>query len=433
MEANVSSAPEIVVLARERSDLAPMDRWFPDVHVRAVIAGEALAAFGGPDEAAAVVEDYDATGEVETAVYAAHARCPITCLIAPHAHDAVRAARMREYLQLPGQDPESAVAFSDLVVMRGIWRMAGLPTVSSAPVESATDLVEYAARHDFPLRVQPRHSASPARGRVLHSDQDVDAWLGRDWRLAPGTRSTWMIEAHTGGRYLAVDGLWHHGMLEIAWVSTIPDPHLTESGGQPVQITAMLDLDDELVTRCRVLAGDALRMLPDPGPMAVHVELRITAGRILLDRASVGLGTPATATMYERAFDLNLLRRATIAQVDPLGLTTMTRPIPVRQAGYVSVPRRTGRVRALPRLLPGDFASSWLVSVDWYVQPGDLVGPDARLDQPAVVAVATGENRAQVLARLAAFAAWAQENVHYTTPRAPELPVHTDPRVQAAA
>jgi hypothetical protein len=117
--------------------------------------------------------DYATSFAVERAVLALAKRTEITGLVAVAAADLVRAAALRDYLGLPGQRREDALAFVDPLATREHLDRAGVPTVPGGPVSRVSDLYWYAHLWGYPLRIRQRNEPGWPTAAELSSEADI--------------------------------------------------------------------------------------------------------------------------------------------------------------------------------------------------------------------------------------------------------------------
>ena len=362
------------------------------------------------------VSDYDDSAQVELAARRAHRIRACTHLVSISEWDVLRAARLRDHLDLPGQRYASAAAFRDKALMKQLWSEHGVPTLAHARIEMPSDLVDFADRVGAVV-VKPRRAAGSRGVAVLHDRRRVHAWLAQHWTIRSGDFSPWLAEPYVRGRMIQVDGLIEHGRMTLAWPTEIGSLlGWQHENATPVH-AVMLDADDPLVDQTQDLVRRALAALPVPTFTAFHAEMWLTEhDGLLMNEVASRVGGAGTARMISRAFGINLHRRALRGAV--YGEAGDAVPVrPHASAGFAMVPRRRGRVvRVDPR--PAWLDPAWLPYCSIRVAEGEDSPPPLSSVDAAAHFVAVGDRGSQVAERLARATDWASKAIAYEQPAA---------------
>jgi len=99
--------------------------------------------------------DYARSAEVDRAVLDLAGR-PLSAVVATAPADLIRAAALREHLDLPGQHREDAITFADGVALRQVLAWSGVPVVPVEPVDRVADVYLSASRWGYPVHVRRR-------------------------------------------------------------------------------------------------------------------------------------------------------------------------------------------------------------------------------------------------------------------------------------
>ena len=183
------------------------------------------------DEAIAV-RFHDDAGSLD-AVLASAREQPIDGVLVVGDRPTVLAARVAHALGLPGHPPEAAEAARNKHLTRERLRAARLPVPWFVDVPIDADPDATAATLSFPCVVKPL-ALSGSRGVMRADDQAGFAAAFRRLRAllaspdVRGERSdlhdTALVEGFIPGREFAVEGLCHHGELQVLAVFDKPDP-----------------------------------------------------------------------------------------------------------------------------------------------------------------------------------------------------------------
>jgi Carbamoyl-phosphate synthase L chain, ATP binding domain len=409
-------ACEVLLLTRRPLSMFPVWEWIPEANVRVIASAEyGTEAVAGPD-AVDFVDGYAYSANVDLAVLRASRHRPIDHLIVFAEHDVARAAALREYLHLPGQRWASAESYRDKAVMKAAWQRAGLPIPAFSAVEAPADLFTFARQHGYPVVVKPRRASGSVGVAVLTDEDDTAAWLAKNWRVPLGASFPWMAESFVAGRMLQVDGIWTGLRAEINWPTSV-DTLLGWMWGDSC-VSMCLEADDPLVPPVQDLVTTALRALPGTdGPIVYHAEVWVRDdGHLAMNEVAARIGGGQTREIVCTAFGVDLIERFVRGTVDA---EVFTDPAPIRpqlQVGVLEVPPRAGEVIAIDDV-PRELANApWLRSLTIAVKQGRRYrGPENSSDF-AAACLAVGASPAEVGARLAEFAAWAEASIHYKPP-----------------
>ena len=231
-------------------------------------------------------------------ILAAAALRPLDGVLVLGDRPTVIGARVAEALRIAGHPPEAAAIARHKQRTRERLRAAGLPVPWFVATTSAADPLVVAASIRYPAVIKPV-ALSGSRG-VMRAD-GADAFVVAFRRLqallqSPDIRSerseaheTVLIEGFIPGREYALEGLLHHGVLQVLAIFDKPDPldgpffeetiYVTPSSAGAAGSAAMVDA----VTR----AAEAIGLHHGP----VHAECRVNQqGVFVLEVAARPIG-----------------------------------------------------------------------------------------------------------------------------------------------
>lgn len=232
---------------------------------------------------------YDENRSVRS-ILASSAERPVDGVVVVGDRPAVIGARVLEALGLPGHPPAAAAAAGNKQQTRECFRAAGLLVPWVVTTTIAADPHVLAASLEYPCVVKPV-ALSGSRG-VMRVD-DPEGFVAAFTRLVALLRSpdilserrqaheAVLIEGFIPGREYAIEGLLHHGRLQVLTIFDKPDPldgpffeetlYVTPSGADPrVQ---------EAIEQAVARAAAAIGLCHGP----IHAECRV-------DEASKGKG-----------------------------------------------------------------------------------------------------------------------------------------------
>lgn len=395
------------VLVLNRFGLSAMDYagWLgPDVEVYLLTSADTVQ-----DDAlrrcadSRVVKSYADDPAVELLALDWHAAVRFDAVVAMSEFDLLRAARLREAMRLPGQQPAGAEAYRDKLRMKHVLRAAGVPVVRHAPVDFATDLLRFASTLDGPVVVKPRRGAASVGVHVLRGDEDVREYIRTAPELRGDAPAHLLAEEFLEHDLLHVDGAWRDGEFVLAW----PSRATSQLGFHDSEtlFSSMLETHDPRVQPALDLARRSLRALPTPDVSLFHAELFHTPTGMLVNEIGCRMGGGRIKTAMEVAFGVNLeewyVRNALSAVPWVAG-----RRAPDPLAGFAIVPPAPGRLEFAPEQCPVPGVRRYKIEVPL---GSELTAARANCDAMASVTV-EGITADEVHDRLDAASAWVTQN-----------------------
>ncbi|MFF1508322.1 ATP-grasp domain-containing protein [Streptomyces sp. NPDC058326] len=387
-----------LILNRSALAIRPYREWIGEGHrlvlltdARALSAddtvrAEQLASF---DETVALAEYHDSVA-VEREALRLHAEFGFDEIIALSEFDLLRAARLRELLELPGQTERSAAAFRDKLVMKDLLAAAGVPLAPYAAVPDATSLVRFTREHGFPVVVKPRRGGGSMGVEVLHDENELWDYATRFPGLGTDDPSPLLVESYVEHELFHIDGLLVDGEIQLIWPSSQGTTTcLGMLEGQMLH-SAMLDADDPRLDDLRTLTTTALDTLPTPPTTIFHAEIFGTPDGLLFNEIACRMAGGRIEEQIRLGFGVHLPKlyvRALTGHPLPRIPTE-----PARIGGLALFPPRPGLLHAVPGecRIPG--ISSFTVSV----AAGTRLGPAHASVDNFASALAVGATRAEV-------------------------------------
>lgn len=125
------------------------------------------------------VMEFEDIGEnhlVELAVLDLRKDYNIKKIIVLEEHDIIRAAQLREYLNIEGQNLESALLFRDKFLLK--QRVRGkIPVADYRLVESPIDIKEFIDEYDFPVVMKPRDGMGSIDVSIIRNLSELNLWV----------------------------------------------------------------------------------------------------------------------------------------------------------------------------------------------------------------------------------------------------------------
>ncbi|MDA3136846.1 ATP-grasp domain-containing protein [Pseudomonas syringae] len=147
------------------------------------------------------LEDLDVGSQVEATALALAVDAKFSRILPHSEFDLIRAARLREYLGIPGQSLESAIAYRDKVVMKEYMTHADIPVARFKRVQSSLDIMAFIDKYGYPCVVKPVDGCSSKGVRVIKDRSNLVELFNEP------TLDGYMIESFVEGRMFHVNGV----------------------------------------------------------------------------------------------------------------------------------------------------------------------------------------------------------------------------------
>jgi phosphoribosylaminoimidazole carboxylase (NCAIR synthetase) len=374
-----------------------------------------LPVAGGGYAHVEAVADYDATGRVEARALELAERFDIRHVVACQEVDLQRAAAIRSLLGIGGQGVASADAYRDKLVMKRLVTAAGIPVAPHADVETATDVLRFAREHGYPLVLKPRDGLSSLGLRIVDDEAALLAWLADGFGDDQGGPKGLLVEAFVPGEMYHVDGFVQDGRVTVAWPSQYLYRLASFGDGEP-RLDATVE-PGPLADRLVGFATDVVRALPTVPCSTFHAEVfRTPDDRLVLceiaSRNGGALIKAVLRAMYGVDFPSAWVR-ASLGLPVP-GLPAPGEPVarPARMAGQVLLPKRPGRLRAIPERPDLD----WVEHFEVFARPGQQLSAAASSGDYLAGMVVSAPTRDECLRRMRWAALWLAEALRVDDP-----------------
>jgi hypothetical protein len=198
----------VLIFAKTPHHKTPYDQWLAGTGVQPLILTPAEYAMGYrhmPNVHA--FDNYDTNQLVEkTALNLARAN-QVDAVFARAEADVIRAAQLRDVLDIPGQRTASALAFRDKVIMKDHLSDGAVEIPVYRKLDSAYTAVRFTSEHGYPVVIKPVSESGSFGVRIIHGETGLDGYLAAPWRGAS------QIETFIPGQMYHVDGLVVNGEL----------------------------------------------------------------------------------------------------------------------------------------------------------------------------------------------------------------------------
>ncbi|EKD51581.1 MAG: hypothetical protein ACD_62C00225G0005 [uncultured bacterium] len=294
-------------------------------------------------------KNYFINGQVELDAIELHRKYKIDRIVSFRELEILRAAKLRDYLGIPGQRFDSALVFRDKVKMKEVALRGGLKTPAFSPIKMVTDLHRFIETHGYPVFVKPIAAAGSVNARALRSEADlrnfVEFNLAGDIR-GNGYTQSYHVEKYVEGDFFNVDGVVVRGEL----VMCSPGRYNAHADMENIGIngywsSTMFDRDSSVRRRLVSYIDKLLKVLPTPQNTVFHSEVFIDRdGEITLCEIAVRPPGGGMWTALNHAFNIDILKLAVTLQWNPDLVDADT----LKQKNAV-VPMLTGSILLSPK------------------------------------------------------------------------------------
>lgn len=247
-------------------------------------------------------ERWKTNSSVEFDIVRDHSARPFDAIVALSECDQVRAAELRQYLDVPGQQPASALACRDKLIMKNLAVTAAVPVPRFMRFGSVSELIDIVDEFGSVV-VKPVDGAGSLGVVVLGSRSAALAWAEDQERLSDDP-ANYLAEEYIDAPMLSVDGISQGGEIVFSHVGRYTTTCLDSvTRGLPHGILST-DPQDGKAEMARRLASRVIAALPPaPDLRSFHIELfdHPTRGMLLCEiacRTGGGLLSEITQTMY---------------------------------------------------------------------------------------------------------------------------------------
>ncbi|MGB6976312.1 MAG: hypothetical protein WBE18_02505, partial [Gammaproteobacteria bacterium] len=157
---------------------------------------------------------YYTSGLIELAAIDLYQTFKFERVIALREFDLIRAARIRDYLSLPGQKPKAVELFRDKFLMKNRAKKIGLKVPKFAKIDNTLDLLKFIKKVNYPIIIKPRKKAGNLGFKVLKNKKDFLQFIIEISGISDIEEPFDMLaEEYIEASMAHVDGLIHHGKI----------------------------------------------------------------------------------------------------------------------------------------------------------------------------------------------------------------------------
>lgn len=350
-------------------------------------------------------KDYDENGYVDLRAIELYEQYGYHTVLSSYEYDVLRAAKIRDTLQLPGQKLASALMYRNKFLMKEAVRSKGIHTPSFQLLTTPLDLLEFIKEHGYPVVVKPISGAGSVETFVLKNRDDLINMM------SPSFPENMMVESFVDGEIYHVDGMVIDGKVEFICTSKYLNPLINY---QPGAFTGgyLLHPKDSLSARMAKQTQQVLEALDTPANTAFHAEWFHTPNdEIIFCEIACRVGGGRINETIKYTFGVDLYQAHIQSQVGiPQSFPTADELQNVDSlTGRILMLKKEGRFRSsLKKALP-----SWVVHHELHAQSGDTIDSPVHCVDLLAGFVVKGMTEQDVHEKLHAITDWFNESVQW--------------------
>lgn len=281
---------------------------------------------------------------VELSIFELSNTFEIIKIIVLEEHDIIRAAYLRDLLQIPGQTLESALLFRDKFLLKEKVK-SKIPVADYALVNSPIDIINFTNKFQFPVVLKPRDEMGAMGVYVIDNYFALKEWIKKNFQ--PNI----LIERYISGLMYHVDGIIVNDSISFISVSQYIGNCLSSKENFSLG-SITLNQDNTKAKRLSDMTKKLLSMLPKPSNMTFHIEYFENNNQFILCEAASRTGGVYIAKLINLKYGINLDEWLVSSELDIPYF-----PTPEKKSVFaaMTVPPKPKRLLAYPTSLPFTF------------------------------------------------------------------------------
>ena len=307
-------------------------------------------------------------------------------------------ASVAHVLGLPGITIETAQLASDKLAMKQRFFEKGIPIPWFRKVDSVTHLRRILSKHGFPVVLKPVDSRG-ARG-VLRLTEYVDLDWAYEHSISFSPSKRVMVEEYLDGPQISTESAIINGQAVTPGFTDRNyefldrfAPYIIENGGHQPSIlpkeqqNAVSRLAEQAALAMGISTGIAKgdMVLFEDGPRVIEIAARLSGGWFSTDQIPIATGVDLIGAAIKMALGERVPKEDLIPQYQK-GVT-------IRY--FFPESGRVVRIENVEQFRD----RSWVHKMDFFVKPGDIVGPVTNHTKRTGFVITTGGTRNQAIER----------------------------------
>lgn len=322
-------------------------------------------------------------------------------IIAEDEFDLLRAAKLRDYLNIEGQTEHSAIAFRDKVIMKDYLKgKVAIPEYKS--LSSAGVLNDFVKENGYPFVIKPRDKAGAQGVSIIKDKEDLIMFSKQKWEY------DLEVEKFISGDMYHIDAFVNNDNISMFMVSKYVNGCFSFFEENSTLGSHQLHPDDQISLRLKDYFVNVLNSLPTPKISAYHMEVFHTKDdKIIFCEIGSRIGGGHILDAFKNMYSIDLLSH----------LYRSWCGLPVNEpkydkeklTGWLMIPPKKGKLLSIPETIDFDW-------VDSYNKQGEVnkiyEGPSFFADRIASIVI-SGSNSKELLNRTLYIEKWYNKNVRW--------------------
>ncbi|MBN9342910.1 MAG: hypothetical protein BGO76_07110 [Caedibacter sp. 38-128] len=357
------------------------------------------------------IEDYFTSGAVELALYKISKEDEIDRIIATSETDILRIGHVRSYLNLRGQNYESALAFRDKVRMKKILQEQGISVPRFSSINCSLELIQFTEKHGFPVIIKPKRGYGASHMTILRSQSELEAFIKKSQIFDEFHKTSLEVEGFITGNMYHVDGIIRNKKPLLMWPSAYINQCIDMVFGKHVG-SYLLTEDDRMYKPLVEFCSQVLKTLPTPDDTGFHLEVFEREDEIIFCEIASRIASPWMNEMWIQGLNFNLKKEFIRAQAGiPTTYIKPENPL-IQVSGGIIFPAQEGKVIKCSNNCPFE----WVTSYTLNIQLDDILAKPTDMLEPVALMTLTAANTEQIKTRFLELIKWFNQETHIEKP-----------------
>lgn len=364
------------------------------------------------------IKNYRDSGNLEVEVYKIYHKKPFQKVIAYHEYDLLRAARIRDFFHLDGQNYQSALVFRNKILMKNLLVKAGIRVPLFTPINSPLDILNFVKTYGFPAVIKPIFGTGTDGVYILNSLEEAEDFVSNYKGFNDYHLTDLEVESFIKGTTYHVDGLIQAGKIIMSWPSVCINHCVDLKTGSYVA-HHHLSPENPMVKRLHYYAEQVLRVMPTPKNTAFLLEIfhEETTDEIIFCEIATRVGG-GVKEMWPEAFGIDLenefiriqaglkpsIKLTTFLDTSSMITTTLN-----AISGWIIFPKKLGVLITIPEVTPFPWVKEYIVRV----RPGILIFPSKNISDSLASAFIVSDSENQFKERVELLNSWLQSECQW--------------------
>ncbi len=394
----------VLIFAKTPYHKTPYDRWLSETGIEPLLlVPEEYAASYRHLPHSYVFANYDQNPAVEKKALELARTQALVGIFARGEADILRAARVRERLQLPGQQMASAVAYRNKVRMKDWLRGTDVVVPDYCAIDSTDTIRQFIERAGYPVVIKPVAESGSWGVQIIRDAAALAQYL------ATAPIGAMEMETFVEGPMYHVDGLRIDSEIVFMQPSQYVNDCLSFRRNEFCGSCALASGNPLFAPLCDVTRA-VIAALPSPPHMAFHAEIwQRPDGQLVFCEIASRTGGGMISAMLQHCCDFDIDRAWLRAEC---GLPHTLHPSPYRPGGAVIIPPQHGVLQHLPC----DNEPACVRAVQFSGAVGQRFAGGVKSGLFLAGYVVDGTSESDVLHNMAQVATWFATQVRYGEP-----------------